>query len=212
MADPFSIVSVVVIALKAIHTTKDYVETICRAPRSVSALAVDLADIESFLRQLSQIAQDERPDDSEMHQFLSRPIATWIETSSVASEDIHGRTFEHIERWNLETQTIVEEDTELSASISQQVPPSFAPPETPQNHSTNYNIARPLTGSSVSSIDYIPPASLQDYSKKHSAPTPPVIPPNEEALAETNAKQGLRFFSIKNRVTPLSPKKTESKK
>lgn len=135
-----------------------------------------------------------------------------IETSSVASEDIHGRTFEHIERWNLETQTIVEEDTELSASISQQVPPSFAPPETPQNHSTNYNIARPLTGSSVSSIDYIPPASLQDYSKKHSAPTPPVIPPNEEALAETNAKQGLRFFSIKNRVTPLSPKKTESKK
>lgn len=76
MADPFSIVSVVVIAIKTIHTTKDYVETICRAPRSVSALAADLADIETLLRQLGQIAQDERAEDSEMQQILSPPIAS----------------------------------------------------------------------------------------------------------------------------------------
>ncbi|KAG4429083.1 hypothetical protein IFR05_015439 [Cadophora sp. M221] len=340
--DPFSIISVVVIALKAIHTTKDYVETICRAPRSVSALAIELADIESLLRQLGQIAQDERADDSEMHQILYRPLANCetavnelrtltdplvsrktgrgvrriqhhlgIETSSVASEDIHGRTFEHIERWNLETETIVEEDTELSSStipqqasshvappltnspassidyipprpppdhpinhnasssILQQAPSYSAPPKPPESYPISYHIAPLRTDSSDSSIDYIPPRSFQDHSKNHisasssipqqaplygappeppqtypikyniarlrtnspdssidyipprplqghlikqSTPSPPVIPPKEQARAAENAKQELRLTAFRNWFKQSPPKKAEPRK
>lgn len=76
MADPFSIISLVVTAVKTINVAKNYVETICRAPQSVAFLSKDLAEIESLLRQIGHISQGERNNERELYPILAGPIAS----------------------------------------------------------------------------------------------------------------------------------------
>jgi chromosome segregation ATPase len=76
MADPFSIISLVLTALETIHGTKDYVNSIRRAPESITNLADELSSIESLLKQLGQIIKREREhiEKNEMYALLCPPM------------------------------------------------------------------------------------------------------------------------------------------
>ena len=82
MAEPFSIISLVVTTLRTITVAKNYVETICRAPRCVSSLSADLAEIETLLCQLGHITKRGGADELEMHQILAGPIASCTSVSN----------------------------------------------------------------------------------------------------------------------------------
>jgi Fungal N-terminal domain of STAND proteins len=75
MADPFSIIGLVMTTLKTINSAKNFVDTTRRAPRSIETLSNELSEIEALLRQLGHITNGERADEQEMHQLLGPPMA-----------------------------------------------------------------------------------------------------------------------------------------
>jgi Fungal N-terminal domain of STAND proteins len=73
MAEPFSIISLLLTTIKTISSTKAFVETIYRAPCSIESLSDELSAIEGLLRKLSLIANTD--NEQEMHQILAEPVA-----------------------------------------------------------------------------------------------------------------------------------------
>lgn len=80
MADPFSIIGLVMTTLKTTSSTKAFVETIYRAPRSIKSLSDELSIIEGLLRRLGHIVKS--ADEQEMHQLLAKPIAACEKVST----------------------------------------------------------------------------------------------------------------------------------
>jgi hypothetical protein len=73
MADPFSIVGLVGVALKSILQVKGLIDTVQRSPRSIEALGDELSTIAGLLRELGYLVDS--PDELNLNRIVREPLA-----------------------------------------------------------------------------------------------------------------------------------------